>query len=233
MKFIENSEAAYIAQGKLQGYRQEFMCQAEAPELKPFKQEMMRVEPRVKTWQAVYSMTDPARTRNKNSADTGHAVWSWVGPKLVIWDAWGRQLLPNEIVDALFDTWDTYRPAKIGIEKDGLEEVPDAADPQARNRSSAGSCCPWKRPRARSGRSTLSVAFNPSSTPAKSSSPSRCPTCRPSCWASPPARSMSRTLWPMFPEDAARRSCLRRDFRGRNIGEDLRPSGASGPCGCA
>ena len=122
MKLIEASEAQYIAQGKLQGYRQEFMCQAEAPELKPFKQDMMRVEPRVKTWQAVYSMTDPARTRNKNSADTGHAVWSWIGPKLVIWDAWGRQLLPNEIVDALFDTWDTYHPARIGIERDGLEE---------------------------------------------------------------------------------------------------------------
>lgn len=122
MTFIENSERAYITAGKLQGYRQEFMCQAEAPELKPFKQDMMRVEPRVKTWQAVYSMTDPARTRNKNSADTGHAVWSWIGAKLVIWDAWGKQLLPNEIVDALFDTWDTYKPTKIGIERDGLEE---------------------------------------------------------------------------------------------------------------
>lgn len=122
MSRILNTEASYRSQGKIQGYRQEFMCQAEAPELKPFKQEMMRVEPRAKTWQAVYSMTDPARTRNKNSADTGHAVWSWIGPKLVIWDAWGKQLLPNEIVDALFETWDDYHPARIGIERDGLEE---------------------------------------------------------------------------------------------------------------
>ena len=122
MDFIERTEESYLKQGKVQGYRQEFMCQAEAPELKPFKKEMFTVAPRVKSWQAVYSMTDPARTRNKNSADTGHAVWSWIGAKMVIWDAWGKQLLPNEIVDALFDTWDRYRPVKIGVERDGLEE---------------------------------------------------------------------------------------------------------------
>jgi hypothetical protein len=120
-RIMAHREASYRSQGKIQGYRQEFMCQAEAPELKPFKQEMMRVEPRTKTWQAVYSMTDPARTRNKNSADTGHAVWSWVGPKLVIWDAWGKQLLPNEIVDALFETWDDYHPARIGIDATALK----------------------------------------------------------------------------------------------------------------
>ncbi len=122
MEYIERVEASYISQGKLQGYRQEFMCQAEAPEAKSFKPEMMRVEPRARTWQATYSMTDPARTRNKNSADTGHVVWSWIGPKLVIWDAWGKQIMPNEIVDALFDTWEIYHPVKLGIERDGLEE---------------------------------------------------------------------------------------------------------------
>lgn len=122
MKYIENAEKSYISQGKLQGYRQEFMCQAEAPELKPFKPDMMRIEPRVKTWQAIYSMTDPARTRNKNSADTGHAAWSWIGPKLVVWEAWGKQLMPNEIVDALFDTWDRHHPVAVGVERDGLEE---------------------------------------------------------------------------------------------------------------
>jgi hypothetical protein len=62
MEHIEEQEADYKTRGQWQGYVQEFMCQAEAPELKPFKREMFKIEPQVRTWQAVYSMTDPARS---------------------------------------------------------------------------------------------------------------------------------------------------------------------------
>lgn len=122
MRTIEKAEASYIARGQLQGYRQEFMCQAEAPEMKPFKQEMFKVEPRVRTWQAVYSMTDPARSIRKGAATTGHVVWSWIGTKLVVWDAWARHLLPNEMIDGIFQTWEDYHPAWVGVEEDGLNE---------------------------------------------------------------------------------------------------------------
>jgi hypothetical protein len=122
MADIEEAEADYTARGQVQGYRQEFMCQAEAPELKPFKPEMLRIEPQVRTWQAVYSMTDPARTARKGSDMTGHVVWSWFGTKLVVWDAWGRFLLPDKIIEELFDTHEAWRPTWMGVEEDGLNE---------------------------------------------------------------------------------------------------------------
>ena len=120
-KILQSEESA-TRRGQLLGWRAEYMCQAEAPETKPFKKDMFRVEPRVRTWQAVYSMTDPARTISTKSATTGHAVWSWIGPRLVIWDAWGKRLMPNEIVDALFDTYEEFHPVHVGIEEDGLNQ---------------------------------------------------------------------------------------------------------------
>jgi len=122
MEHIRKTEATYRARGQWQGYVQEFMCQSEAPELKPFKPDMFRIEPQVKTWQAVYSMTDPARSIRKGAATTGHVVWSWIGARMVVWDAWGRHILPDEIVAAQFDTWDAWRPTWMGVEEDGLNE---------------------------------------------------------------------------------------------------------------
>ena len=106
----------------IQAFRQEYMCQAEAPETKLFKQEMMKVEPRVRTWQAAYAMFDPARTTTRTAATTGMACWSWIGPKLVIWDAWARRIMPDEIVNSLFDIDDAHHPVHIGFEEDGLNQ---------------------------------------------------------------------------------------------------------------
>lgn len=122
IEIILRTEQDYIARGQLQGFRQEFMCQSEAPELKPFKPDMIRVEPQVKTWQAVYSMTDPARSIRRGSATTGHVVWSWINARLVVWDAWGKNILPDEIVAAQFDTYKQFRPTWMGVEEDGLNE---------------------------------------------------------------------------------------------------------------
>lgn len=115
-------ERQYRTRGQIQGFNQEYMCLSEAPEAKPFKTEQFRTEPMVRTWQAVYSMTDPARTRGEQSADTGRVVWSWIGPKLVIWDAVGRQWMPDEIIADLFDVHDTYSPTWMGVEEDGLNQ---------------------------------------------------------------------------------------------------------------
>jgi hypothetical protein len=117
---IERMEANYHSRGAVQGFRQEFMCESEAPETKAFKRDMMSVEPQVRTWQAVYSMTDPARTVNRNSADTGRVVWSWIRGKLVVWDAVGAQWTPSDIVEDLFKVWGDYHPTWMGFEEDGL-----------------------------------------------------------------------------------------------------------------
>src|ERR1700677_567662 len=58
---------AWSARGELDRFNQEYMCLAESPETKLFKGDMIRVEPRIRTWQAVYSMTDPARTTLQKS----------------------------------------------------------------------------------------------------------------------------------------------------------------------
>ena len=67
-------------------------------------------------------MYDPARTIGPLSATTGFACWSWVGPRLYIWDSWARRLLPDEIIASMFETNDTYSPVWVGVERDGLEE---------------------------------------------------------------------------------------------------------------
>lgn len=108
--------------GALQSFRQEYMCEAEAPESKAFKQEMFRIEPRVRSWQATYSMTDPARTTKKTSATTGWATWSWIGPKLVVWDAGAERMMPDAIIDKLFEIDRDYQPVDVGFEADGLNE---------------------------------------------------------------------------------------------------------------
>jgi hypothetical protein len=115
-------ERAMIDSGATQAFMQEYMCQAEAPETKLFKVDMMKVEPRVRTWEAAYSMTDPARTTNRKSATTGSATWSWIGTKLVIWDAWAERIMPDEIINRLFSIDEIHHPVAVGFEEDGLNE---------------------------------------------------------------------------------------------------------------
>jgi hypothetical protein len=87
-----------------------------------FKADEIRVEPIVRTWQAVYAMIDPARSVGRRSATTGWAVWSWVRNRLVVWEAGAKFLLPDAIVDLMFRIGADYAPVEIGVEADGLEE---------------------------------------------------------------------------------------------------------------
>lgn len=119
---IDRTRQHFIDIGMMREFNIEYMCQCSAREDKTFHEQQFIVEPQVRTWQAVYAMFDPARTTNANSATTGFACWSWIGPRLVVWDAWGRKLMPDEIVNAVFQCHEDYNPAWIGMELDGLEE---------------------------------------------------------------------------------------------------------------
>lgn len=119
---IEEMRSSSARLGQLTQFMQEYMCVAENPETKPFKSEMIRIEPIVRTWQSVYAMLDPARTVNQKSAHTGCVVWSWINNRLVIWEAWGKFLMPDEIVQELFRINEEYHPIQLGIERDGLEQ---------------------------------------------------------------------------------------------------------------
>ena len=108
--------------GRAEDFTQEYMCQARNPATQTFTADMFRVEPTPRSWHAVYAMYDPARTTHKKSATTGKVVWSWVGRKLVIWDASAERWMPDEIVDDIFKVDDEYRPVAIGVEETGLNE---------------------------------------------------------------------------------------------------------------
>ena len=108
--------------GDMHTFMQEFMCQPYAQTDRVFSREMFRVEPRERTWEATYAMIDPARTTNRKSAMTGYAVWSWVGPRLIVWTAGAENLLPDEIIELAFRIHDNYNPVWVGVEEDGLNE---------------------------------------------------------------------------------------------------------------
>ena len=119
---IEIKRRQFYALGRHAEYNQEYLCRSETPEDKPFKREMIRVEPQIKTWQAVYAAFDPARTIHQGSAQTGFAAWSWISNRLVIWEAWGKKLLPDEIISSIFDCNEHWKPVYIGVDEVGLNE---------------------------------------------------------------------------------------------------------------
>lgn len=119
---IDARKNAAIKVGKLRQYNQEYMCLAESPGDKAFKKEMFRVEPQTRTWQNRFCMYDPARTVGTDSATTGFADWSWIGGRLVVWDGWGRKIMPDEIIADMFRYNEECSPTWIGVEEDGLNQ---------------------------------------------------------------------------------------------------------------
>lgn len=120
---VDEIEKEFRENGEQQLFAQEYMCVAEDPAQKPFTRDMFRVEPVVRDWQAVYAMFDPARTvKEKTSATTGVAVWSWINNRLIVWESYARFWKPDEIIADMFRVGDAYAPVVIGVEQDGLEE---------------------------------------------------------------------------------------------------------------
>lgn len=119
---IDEMKAQFIVAGKQRNYAMQYQVEAVNPELQLFKAEHFHVEPRVRTWEPVYVAYDPARSTKETSATTGIVAASYVGRKLVVWEARGPRILPSAIVDDIFRMEEKYGPIAIGIEKDGLEE---------------------------------------------------------------------------------------------------------------
>lgn len=122
LDWIAAKEQEFFTAGKSTNFKQEYYCEAEDPAVKAFTPDMFRVEPTVRTWHAVYCMYDPARTTKKTSADTGVVHFSWLNNRLIVWDAYGRNWKPDEIINDMFRADSEYSPVTIGVERDGLEE---------------------------------------------------------------------------------------------------------------
>lgn len=122
--WIESKRKEYRDLGLDQVWASEFMCEALAETIRPFKVENINVVPRTRTWDAVFAMYDPAKTTKdlKQQAHTGKAVWSWIGQKLIIWEAWGKPIMPSELINDIFTTEKNYSPVLMRVEADGLEE---------------------------------------------------------------------------------------------------------------
>lgn len=122
LPWVDALRTSYENMGSMQEFMQEYMCQATDPASRSFTADMIKVEPTVRTWHAVHACFDPARTVKKTSALTGWAAWSWIGNRLVIWDADGGLWRPDEIIDKMFQVQDKYNPVLLGVEEDGLHE---------------------------------------------------------------------------------------------------------------
>lgn len=147
---IDKIKSSFERTGSMREYNAEYMCIAEAPGEKTFKSEMIRVEAQVRTWQNVYGLFDPARTVNRNSATTGFAAWSWIGPRLVVWESWARMLMPDEIIKEIFLFNQEFNPAAIYVEEDGLNEF--LLQPIRQEQTKRGTMIPYEAVRAPKGK---------------------------------------------------------------------------------
>src|SRR5215469_924872 len=113
----------YRELGQDEDFHQEYLCQAVHPESQAFHAGMFVREQRERSWHPVYAVYDPARSTARNSsATTGKVVASWVGSKLIVWEATAEKWMPDEIIDDIFRVNERYAPICVGIEETGLEE---------------------------------------------------------------------------------------------------------------
>lgn len=119
---ILRMRSEYMQLGKMATWMQEYMMQAENPDDKVFTRDMFVYAQTVRSWQPTFAVYDPARTVKSTSAFTGKVVGSWVGSKLVIWQASAKMWKPDEIIKDIFETDELYSPIAIGVEEDGLHE---------------------------------------------------------------------------------------------------------------
>lgn len=123
MKYINDMKLNYQNAGAIIEFEQEYMCRAEDKATKLFQETMFKREPAPAGFSATTIMVDPARTVNtKTSARTGYAVWSWVGSKCYVREAYGAFHRPDEILKDIFRLCEKYGPVEVGVEQDGLEE---------------------------------------------------------------------------------------------------------------
>jgi len=123
LELIDELKGKYQRAGKQAEWASEYMVQAVDPATKLFRQHMFKFSPDIqRTWEPVYVAYDPARTSKATSATTGYVVASWVGRRLVIWEAGGKRWQPSELIKDLFEKEKKYEPVVIGVEKDGLSD---------------------------------------------------------------------------------------------------------------
>lgn len=121
LEWIDERKELHRRMGMLVEFEQEYMCKAVEESQRIFKNRN-RVETVNYMWAPRYVLIDPARTTQKKSSQTGVCVWSWIGRKLVVWEAYGLHIMPDEIVNLVFQLNNDHMPVAIAVEEDGLAE---------------------------------------------------------------------------------------------------------------
>jgi hypothetical protein len=123
LDWIDRERARCERAGQLETFEREYMCQASPPQARAFKEEHFRFDDRPRTWEPTYVIYDPARTVGPKSCATGKVVASWVGGRLLVWEATQAFWQPDELIDDIFKANDEYGPISIGVEVTGLSQA--------------------------------------------------------------------------------------------------------------
>lgn len=130
MEWIRSEMAVYQSSGMLAEFKQSYLLQATDPASKPFKEDMLAaMDMSPWHWMPRYVIYDPARsdrekrTRTQEKSDRyGKVVVSRLGSKILVHESSGNYWQPNAFIDDVFSANDTHRPAKVGIEKNSLDD---------------------------------------------------------------------------------------------------------------
>ena len=130
MDWIRTERKRFQDSGMLSAFLQSYMLQATDFEAKPFKAGMLaELEVSPYHWMPRYAVYDPSRstntrrTKGQDKSDrTGKVVVSRLGSKILVHESGGFYWQPNELIADLFVTADQHAPAKIGIEKNSLDD---------------------------------------------------------------------------------------------------------------
>lgn len=124
MNWIRAERDSYKSAGMLGEFLQAYMLQATNPDEKPFRSEHIRyMDVAPYQWMPKYAIYDPARTSIAGKSDEyGKVVVSRFGSQILVHESGGENWKPDQMMDDLFKTFEKHAPAKIGIEKNSLDE---------------------------------------------------------------------------------------------------------------
>ncbi len=146
VEWIKDKREEYLNSGNYIEWEQEYMCRAEDVAGKPFQPGMIKIAAAPAVNLPTYAFFDPARTVGAKAARTGHAVWSWIGNKLIVHEAEGHFFRPDEIINKIIDVDIRFSPIMIGVEAVGLEDF--IKQPLMAACVRAGRSVPWMDIRA-------------------------------------------------------------------------------------
>jgi hypothetical protein len=130
MAWIRAERDRYQAAGMLGEFKQSYMLEVVDAASKPFKEEWLSsADLSPWSWMPRFAIYDPARTSNRERTRTqqrsdrfGKVVVSRMGSRILVHESSGTYMKPDEFLADIFACNEKHRPAKIGVEKNSLDD---------------------------------------------------------------------------------------------------------------